>query len=95
MRPGEVRADASEGGRVAAPASARTAEGRLSAAPVWDPRAAVGPRAQPARSAGPAVRASAAPWSWPLLLAFAVYGSSFFHGLGAVPLFDVDEGRIW
>ena len=41
----------------------------------------------------PAVRASAAPWAWPLLLACAVW-LAFFHGLGAVPLFDVDEGAF-
>ncbi|MBW8899918.1 MAG: glycosyltransferase family 39 protein [Massilia sp.] len=45
------------------------------------------------RGRWPAVRASAAPWAWPLLLAFAVW-LAFFHGLGAVPLFDVDEGAF-
>jgi len=45
------------------------------------------------RGRWPAVRASAVPWAWPLLLAFAVW-LAFFHGLGAVPLFDVDEGAF-
>jgi len=52
----------------------------------------------PARMPGlrgrwPAARALAAPWAWPLLLAFAVW-VALFHGLGAVPLFDVDEGAF-
>ena len=45
------------------------------------------------RGRWPAMRASAGPWAWPLLLAFAVW-LAFFHGLGAVPLFDVDEGAF-
>jgi hypothetical protein len=36
---------------------------------------------------------TSAAWTWPLLLAFAVW-LAFFHGLGAVPLFDVDEGAF-
>jgi 4-amino-4-deoxy-L-arabinose transferase-like glycosyltransferase len=39
------------------------------------------------------VRAVAAPWAWPVLLAAAVW-IGLFHGLGAVPLFDVDEGAF-
>ena len=45
------------------------------------------------RGRWPVARASAGPWAWPLLLAFAVW-LAFFHGLGAVPLFDVDEGAF-
>jgi 4-amino-4-deoxy-L-arabinose transferase-like glycosyltransferase len=45
------------------------------------------------RGRWPALRASATPWAWPLLLAFTVW-LAFFHGLGAVPLFDVDEGAF-
>jgi 4-amino-4-deoxy-L-arabinose transferase-like glycosyltransferase len=39
------------------------------------------------------MRALAAAWAWPMLLAMAVW-LGLFHGLGAVPLFDVDEGAF-
>ncbi|WP_083685588.1 ArnT family glycosyltransferase [Massilia putida] len=42
---------------------------------------------------GPGVRAAPVPWAWPLLLAGAVW-LGLFYGLGAVPLFDVDEGAF-
>jgi 4-amino-4-deoxy-L-arabinose transferase-like glycosyltransferase len=45
------------------------------------------------RGRWPQVRAAAVPWTWPLLLAGAVW-LAFFHGLGSVPLFDVDEGAF-
>jgi 4-amino-4-deoxy-L-arabinose transferase-like glycosyltransferase len=45
------------------------------------------------RGRWPAARAVAVPWAWPVLLACAVW-LAFFHGLGAVPLFDVDEGAF-
>jgi len=38
-------------------------------------------------------RAALVPWTWPLLLATAVW-LGLFHGLGAIPLFDVDEGAF-
>lgn len=38
-------------------------------------------------------RAALLPWTWPLLLAAAVW-LGLFHGLGAIPLFDVDEGAF-
>jgi 4-amino-4-deoxy-L-arabinose transferase-like glycosyltransferase len=41
----------------------------------------------------PGVRAALAPWTWPLLLAGAVW-LGLFHGLGGIPLFDVDEGAF-
>jgi 4-amino-4-deoxy-L-arabinose transferase-like glycosyltransferase len=40
-----------------------------------------------------ALRIVLAPWTWPVLLAAAVW-LGLFHGLGAVPLFDVDEGAF-
>jgi 4-amino-4-deoxy-L-arabinose transferase-like glycosyltransferase len=39
------------------------------------------------------VRAALVPWAWPLLLACAIW-LGLFHGLGAIPLFDVDEGAF-
>jgi 4-amino-4-deoxy-L-arabinose transferase-like glycosyltransferase len=41
----------------------------------------------------PGVRAALVPWAWPLLLACAIW-LGLFHGLGAIPLFDVDEGAF-
>lgn len=38
-------------------------------------------------------RAWLAAWTWPLLLAAAVW-LGLFHGLGTIPLFDVDEGAF-
>jgi 4-amino-4-deoxy-L-arabinose transferase-like glycosyltransferase len=48
-------------------------------------------RAHPGRRAQ--LRAAAEQWAWPLLLASAVW-LGLFHGLGSVPLFDVDEGAF-
>jgi 4-amino-4-deoxy-L-arabinose transferase-like glycosyltransferase len=50
-------------------------------------------RAHGAFGRWPGVRAALMPWTWPLLLAGAVW-LGLFHGLGAIPLFDVDEGAF-
>jgi 4-amino-4-deoxy-L-arabinose transferase-like glycosyltransferase len=50
-------------------------------------------RVQAAPAGASALRAALAPWAWPVLLAAAVW-LGLFHGLGAVPLFDVDEGAF-
>jgi 4-amino-4-deoxy-L-arabinose transferase-like glycosyltransferase len=59
--------------------------------------ARVRPDAAIARTGGygrwPGLRAALVPWAWPLLLAGAVW-LGLFHGLGAIPLFDVDEGAF-
>src|SRR5262249_46345452 len=41
-----------------------------------------------------ALAGSAAPTAWLRLLAAAAVATSFFLGLGAVPLFDPDEGAL-
>jgi 4-amino-4-deoxy-L-arabinose transferase-like glycosyltransferase len=56
------------------------------------PDAAVA-RTREANGRRPGVRAALMPWAWPLLLAGAVW-LGLFHGLGAIPLFDVDEGAF-
>ena len=48
-------------------------------------------QAAPVRPSG--ARAVAASWAWPALLAAAVW-LGLFHNLGAIPLFDVDEGAF-
>ena len=48
-------------------------------------------RAAPAQVRPAGVRP--APWAWPVLLAAAVW-LGLFHNLGAIPLFDVDEGAF-
>lgn len=50
-------------------------------------------RAQGTQGRWPSVRAALVSWTWPLLLAAAVW-LGLFHGLGAIPLFDVDEGAF-
>ncbi|KQV37849.1 glycosyltransferase family 39 protein [Massilia sp. Root335] len=50
-------------------------------------------RAQGAPGRWSRLRAALTPWTWPLLLAAAVW-LGLFHGLGAIPLFDVDEGAF-
>jgi len=50
-------------------------------------------RVQAAPVRPPGARAELAAWAWPLLLAAAVW-LGLFHDLGAIPLFDVDEGAF-
>jgi len=50
-------------------------------------------RTETARVRPSGVRAMLAPWAWPVLLAAAVW-LGLFHNLGAIPLFDVDEGAF-
>jgi 4-amino-4-deoxy-L-arabinose transferase-like glycosyltransferase len=50
-------------------------------------------RVQAAPVPASGMRAALAPWTWPVLLAAAVW-LGLFHGLGSVPLFDVDEGAF-
>ena len=55
---------------------------------------AAAPAADAAGLAGaPHVRAARAARAWPLLLALAIW-IGLFHGLGTIPLFDVDEGAF-
>ncbi|SDD12078.1 4-amino-4-deoxy-L-arabinose transferase [Massilia sp. PDC64] len=60
-------------------------------APRGGPDALAPAATAPARPAG--VRSALAPWTWPALLAAAVW-LGLFHNLGAIPLFDVDEGAF-
>jgi len=50
-------------------------------------------RTRPARDRWAGALAMPAPWTWPALLAAAVW-LGLFYNLGAIPLFDVDEGAF-